>query len=558
MQRQSVQEAFMSLRAPVFYLIPEQTVLVAQAAFPNSNPYMRMRDLLGPIYTNAEFATLFKKEGRPAEAPAHLALVTIMQFAEGLSDAQAADAVRSRIDWKYALALELTDPGFDSSVLSEFRDRLIDGAVEQRLFDTMLTVFRDHGLLTLRGHQRTDSTHVLAAIRALSRLELLGETLRHVLNDLAVHAPDWLRTWVPADWFDRYRHQISEYRLPAGKDARLRLTSQIGNDGRRLLTQLYNPATPPELVRRPAVQILRQVWIQQFYAVIPDQPMRTRAPADLPPSSGVICSPYDPDARFRIKRQTEWRGYTVHLTETCDDDAPHLITNVETTPATTADNLMTSTIHDHLAARHLLPAEHLVDAGYVTADHLVTSQEHDITLLGPIIEDQSWQARVGEGFGAAHFAINWEAEHATCPQGKTSAIWKPTQDSGGHAVIAIRFAHADCGACPVRASCVKTERPRALMVRTQSHYEALQAARARQHTELFKEQYQQRAGVEGTLSQGVRTHDLRRSRYRGLAKTRLLHLLIAAAMNFMRVAAWLAEKPRARTRQSAFAALAGA
>lgn len=95
MQRQSVQEAFMSLRAPVFYRIPDQTVLVAQAAFPNGNAYMRMRDVLGPIYTNAEFATLFKKEGRPAEAPAQLALVTIMQFAEGLSDAQAADAVRS-------------------------------------------------------------------------------------------------------------------------------------------------------------------------------------------------------------------------------------------------------------------------------------------------------------------------------------------------------------------------------------------------------------------------------------------------------------------------------
>lgn len=558
MQWQSVQEAFMSLRAPVFYLIPEQTVLVAQAAFPNGNAYMRMRDVLGPIYTNAEFATLFKKEGRPAEAPAQLALVTIMQFAEGLSDAQAADAVRSRIDWKYALALELTDPGFDSSVLSEFRDRLIDGAVEQRLFDSMLAVFRDHGLLTRRGRQRTDSTHVLAAIRALSRLELLGETVRHVLNDLAVYAPDWLRTWVPVDWFERYRHQMSDYRLPTGKDARLHLTAQIGDDGRRLLTQLYDPATSAELARLPAVQVLRQVWIQQFYAVALDQPMRTRAAVDLPPSARVICSPYDPDARFRIKRQTEWRGYAVHLSETCDDDAPHLITNVETTPATTADNLMTRTIHDHLAARDLLPAEHLVDAGYVSADQLVTSQEHDITLLGPIIEDQSWQARAEKGFGAAHFVIDWEAHHATCPEGKTSTIWKPTQDSGGHAVIAIRFAHADCSVCPMHASCVKTARPRALMVRTQSHYEALQAARARQHTELFKEQYQQRAGVEGTLSQGVRAQDLRRSRYRGLAKTRLLHLLIAAALNFMRVAAWLAERPRARTRRSAFAALAGA
>jgi len=116
----------MSLRAPLAYLIPEQTVEVARTAFPKGNPYMRMRDELGPIYTNPEFAHLFPRDGQPAEAPAHLALVSIMQFAEGLSDAQAADAVRARIDWKYALALELTDPGFDSSVLCEFRKRRHD------------------------------------------------------------------------------------------------------------------------------------------------------------------------------------------------------------------------------------------------------------------------------------------------------------------------------------------------------------------------------------------------------------------------------------------------
>ncbi len=120
----------MSLRAPLVYCLPEATAQVARAAFPKGNPYIRMRDALGPIYTNPEFAVLFSPTGQPAEAPAHLALVTIMQFAEGLSDAQAADAVRGRIDWKYALALELTDDGFDASVLSEFRSRLIAGNAE--------------------------------------------------------------------------------------------------------------------------------------------------------------------------------------------------------------------------------------------------------------------------------------------------------------------------------------------------------------------------------------------------------------------------------------------
>src|SRR5438874_3871188 len=131
----------MSKHAPLFYAIPEQTAQIARAAFPKGNPYMRMRDALGPIYTNPEFAPLFSKTGQPAEAPAQLALITVMQFAEGLSDEQAADAVRGRIDWKYALALELTDAGFDSSVLCEFRKRLLTGNAELLLFETMLSLF---------------------------------------------------------------------------------------------------------------------------------------------------------------------------------------------------------------------------------------------------------------------------------------------------------------------------------------------------------------------------------------------------------------------------------
>jgi transposase len=199
----------MSLPAPLGDVIPEQTMQVARAAFPKGHPYMRMRDALGPIYTNPQFAPLFSHTGRPAEAPAQLALITIMQFAEGLSDVQAADAVRARIDWKYALALELTDPGFDASVLCEFRQRLITGQAELLLFETMLTRFREQGLLKAKGRQRTDSTHVLAAIQTLNRLECIGETLRHALNVLATVAPDWLQSWVPAVWFDRYRQRFA-------------------------------------------------------------------------------------------------------------------------------------------------------------------------------------------------------------------------------------------------------------------------------------------------------------------------------------------------------------
>ena len=405
----------MSLHAPIVYCIPDDTARVARAAFPKGNAYMRMRDTLGPIYTNPEFAALFSPTGRPAEAPAQLALVTIMQFAEGLSDTQAADAVRGRIDWKYALALDLTDDGFDASVLSEFRSRLIAGKAELLLFETMLLLFRAQDLLTARGRQRTDATHVLAAVQSLNRLECVGETLRHTLNTLATVAPDWLRAWVPSVWFDRYSRRFEEERLPPSKPARYALAEQIGADGHHLLLAVYHETAPHWLREVPAVEILRRVWVQQFYAATLDQPVRWRIADDLPPAPLLISSPYDPDARYGNKRDAQWTGYKVHLTETCDDDTPNLITDVTTTPATTTDFAVLPRIQENLAVRDLTPREQLVDAGYLSADHLVTSRtEHAIDLIGPAPEDRSWQARAEDGFAAAQFVLNWEAQHATC------------------------------------------------------------------------------------------------------------------------------------------------
>jgi transposase len=541
-----------------FNVIPEETARIACAAFPKGNPYMRMRDELGPIYHNQQLAPLFSNLGQPAEDPARLALITIMQFAEGLSDRQAADAVRGRMDWKYALALELTDPGFDASVLSEFRDRLIAGNAELLLFETMLNHLRERKLLKPRGRQRTDSTHVLAAIQVLNRLECVGETLRHALNTLAIVAPDWLRAQVPMVWFDRYGRRFEEYRLPPGRPERYALAEQIGTDGRQLLIAIYGVSAPTWLREVPAVQILRQVWVQQFYAADPDQPVRWRVAEDLPPASLLISSPYDPEARYGKKRETEWTGYKVHLTETCDDDSAHLITDVLTTPATTTDFEATPIVQTNLAARDLRPGEHIVDGGYVTAEHLLTSrQDHGIDLLGPVPQDYSWQAQAEEGFAAAQFVIDWEAQTAICPQGKTSACWMSRQDHHGHPIVHIKFAKADCLACAQRSSCTRSAtQPRLIMIRAQDQYEALQAARQRQATATFKAQYAARAGIEGTISQGTRTGDLRRSRYIGLAKTALHHLLLATGINLLRVCAWLADVPRSRTRRSAFTLLA--
>lgn len=187
----------MSLLPQIVYEVPEETARIARAAFSKSNPYLRLADTLGVIYQDGDFAQLSPFTGQPALAPVRLALTTLLQFAEGLSDRQAAEAVRGRIDWKYLLCLELTDPGFDASVLCEFRARLIAGEAEELLLTKLLSLCQEMGGLKARGRQRTDSTHILAAVRMLNRLERVGETLRAALNEVASGAPDWLRARAP-------------------------------------------------------------------------------------------------------------------------------------------------------------------------------------------------------------------------------------------------------------------------------------------------------------------------------------------------------------------------
>ena len=404
----------MSLHPQPLDPIPPETDRIARAAFPKGNPYMRMRDEFGALYHDDQFVGLFPSRGQPAASPAQLALVSVMQFAEGLSDRQAADAVRARIDWKYALGLELDASGFDATVLSEFRSRLIEGSAELVLFETLLTRVRAKGLLKARGRQRTDSTHVLAAIQTLNRLECVGETMRQALNTLAVAVPDWLQAWVPVEWYERYGHRFEEFRLPTGRPERYALAELIGADGFQLLTAIYAQTARPWLGQLPAVETLRRVWLQQFYA--PDPTVRWRDADDLPASTLLICSPYDPDARYSQKRDTPWTGYKVHLTETCEDDAPNVITDVHTTPAPVSDTGMTTPIQADLAARNLLPREHLVDAGYVTAETLVDSQRnHQVDLVGPLNVDPSWQARTQAGYDASQFILDWTHQVATCP-----------------------------------------------------------------------------------------------------------------------------------------------
>jgi transposase len=548
----------MSLHLEPIGDIPAETARVARAAFPKGSVVLRLRDAFSALYQDEDFQRLYPTRGQPGLAPWRLSLVTVFQFLEHLSDRQAADAVRGRIDWKYALGLELTDPGFHFSVLGEFRARLVAGQAEHLLLDMMLERFKERGLVKARGKQRTDSTHVLAAVHDLHLLELVAETLRATLDDLAAIVPDWVRAIAQPAWFERYGHRIEDYRLPKSQEKRQALALEIGADGYRLLDALGAPTAPVETRKVPMVQTLRDVW-RVHYARDGGQP-RWRAGTELPPVGERLQSPYDPEMHYSTKRQIEWSGYKVHVTETCDDDAAHLVTHVMTCPAMQPDMASTADIHTCLADKGLLPAEHFVDAGYVDAALLVGSQrDHGISLEGPVRAVARRPSEAQQAYEQRHFTIDWEREQVTCPQGKTSVTWRAGLDDAGAPRICAIFSRTDCGACAARALCTPAkEARRSVYFHPRPEYEALNKARARMDDPAWIERYHVRAGIEGTLSQGVRAFGMRRSRYIGLARTGLQQVCTAAALNASRVVHWLAGTPRAKTRVTRFAALAHA
>ena len=541
----------MSMQPKPWPEVPAETARIARKAFRRGSLPIRARDELGVWFADDDFAAIYGVRGAPGISPAQLAMVSVLQFAENLTDRQAADAVRGRLDWKYCLGLALDDEGFDFTVLSEFRARLAAGGLESVLFEALLARLGDLGLLGAGGRQRSDSTHVLAAVRSLNRLELAGETVRAALEALAAAAPDWLTGMIDRSWTARYGAPIDTWRLPSSETKRAGLAAQFGQDGYRLLDAVTAADAPGWLPRLPAVEALRRIWVQQYYRIIDargERVIRREATEHgLPPGHLALISPYDLDARYSEKRGTGWCGYKVHLTETCDGpaadgsrSAPRLLTSVLTTAAAVPDVAVTGTLHDQLAAHTLTPGEHVVDAGYTSIDLVLAARARGISLLGPLPADTSAQARSG-GYTVEAFTIDWDRRQVTCPQGRISSRWLPVQPNRGRSRpgVFVRFAVSTCAGCPVRDRCTTAKyRGRQLTLNPRPIHDALTSARAEQASDSWRDRYKIRAGVEGTIAQASHVTGIRRSRYTGLDKIRLEHLIAATAVNLIRLDAW--------------------
>ena len=538
---------------------PDPQIAAAIAAkYPGKRPRplaVQVRDRLGQWLGDEAFVAAFGVRGKPGWSPSRLALVTVLQRVEDLADRQAAEAVRTRIDWQYLLGLPLEDPGFDHTVLAEFRGRVAEGGLEQVALNALLARLAADGLVKAGGRQRTDSTHVVAAVAALNRLQLAGEAVRAALEALTAAHPDWVaqRICVP-DFARRYGTPMTSWRPPQSEARRRELAIAYARDGYALLEAVYHPSSPPWLRELPAVDVLRRVLLQNYTRTITadgrEVIRRRESEPDgdgLPPGHARIASPYDLDARWGVKREEFWLGYKLHVTETCDDapactcrpaaagsagapdrghdkgcahlTAPNLVTHVATTDATVTDNQVTSVIHGDLAGKNLAPGRHYLDSGYLSAALVVSAlTTWGIALIGPLLADTSAQARAGAGYARADFTVDYDAQTVTCPQGKTSASWSPCTQRGKDAVVAT-FSARDCGPCPARSQCTTSgARRRHLTLLPRDLAEAQAAARAAENTIPFQADYARRAGVEGTMHQAT-SHGARRARYRGLPKT---------------------------------------
>jgi transposase len=254
----------MALRPQTLPPVLEATAAAVRAAFPKGNLYIDFE--LGALYDDQLCADLYSSQGRPVEvAPWRLALVMVMQYIEGLTDRQAADAVRRCLDWKYALSLDLTDSGFDFTLLHDFRCSVLTHEASQGFLDTFLAACKARGWLKARGTQRTNSTHVLAAIRRLHRLECVLEAMHYALNQLSSAEPAWVQQHVPLDWYPRYGLRSDQARLPKDTSKREALARQVGADGYQLLAWVQTGDTSLGLRELPALEALRQIWLQQYY-----------------------------------------------------------------------------------------------------------------------------------------------------------------------------------------------------------------------------------------------------------------------------------------------------
>jgi transposase len=519
----------MSLQPTWNEQIPEDTARIGRELLAEDSVYRLVGDEVQEVIATEAFADMYSRLGRGAIEPIILSLVLIFQFLEHIPDRVAAAWAVTRIDWKYALHVPLTWLGFHYSTLSYFRSRLLEHQQERQVFEQVLQWVQKHGFLQKRGKQRSDSTHILGQVARLTRLELVWETLRMALRAIQKKDAEWYKSVIPAVFHDAYNERQSSWRLSNAEVAAE--LQKAGTDSYWLL-DLVEEHGPQQVRQLAEVETLRRVLDQQFEC------QEGKVQVRKPPVKGkdIIQSPHETEVRYSEKRHTKWVGYKAQVTETANPGEVNFVTDIDTVDANDDDSEAVDDIHARLAERDLKPEKHYVDKGYVSGDNIAHSVARKIELRGPISADTSTKP---QGFKQADFDLDFERQVATCPGGQTSVSWleRPQEDGSVGAHVLFRD---KCETCPHRTRCAPGSSGRSLEIHP--HCAEIRARRAEMQTREFKEEMKHRPAIEGTLSEMVRKHGLRRARYRGKAKVRLQHLFTGAAVNLKRLSWALAAR----------------
>ncbi len=499
--------------------------------FGPANRYRLFREKIWPklLELGPKLSSLYCEDnGRPAVDPVRLAGVTLLQFMEKVADRAATEHVVYHLGWKYALDLELTYEGFHPTVLVYFRDRLEEKKAERVIFDGVVELLIELGLVKRKGKQRLDSTHILGYVKEMSRLECAMETLRLALEDLEQEVggskrPEfWERLWV------LYVQSQLDWRL--GKTERDRRYRQCGQDMGELLK--WMDTHQAKLGELEAVKLLRRVFEEQFEVV------EGKLQPTLKRPSRAVCNPHDPDAHYAEKRKKQWVGYKVHVVESVEPSEPakrkgepaeHFITEMLTTEAAQDEMAgLAEALKREQEHHEIEPQAMYADAGYVTENTLSQAEQNGMELLGPTRPDPHKGP-----YNADAFHVDIEKRQAVCPQGNVSTQCSRIRDSYmGTEYYRIEWA-SQCDSCPVQKQCTRSKSGRRILVVGLRH-DLVEKRREEMRKTEFSKSMHPRNGIEGTHSELVRGHGLRRTKYRGLSRVGLSHYFMGAACNVKR------------------------
>jgi transposase len=483
--------------------------------------------------------------GRVALEPVLLLGVSLLQYLEAIPDRQAVEWLRYHAGWNFALNRQLGDEMFHPTTLVNFRQRLLDHDLSQIGFTAVMEALVEAGLVARQSRQRLDSTQMFGRVSRMSRLDCVRESLRLALQELAQPLkPEVRPEWWPRLW-ERYVESQADYR--AALETLVRKMVEAGTDAQQLLGWLATPAAK-EFAGGTQVQLLARVFGEQFQVVAGTGAAQPKTKEQL--SSARVQNPHDPDATYAAKgtgdQKKEQVGYKVQVAETVTEAvlAPgeptgNFISGILTHAARESDEEGALKMEQEQQDMGWdKPPVQYVDAAYISTQELMKAAAEGRELIGPA---PGAAAKDDPRFCTDHFNIQVEQRQAICPAGQqNSQCSRLEEQATGRVSYRFEWSAEACAQCPLRPQCLKADQKHRTLA-VGEHHTILQGRRREQKTEPFKQRMKHRNAIEGTQSELVRAHGLRRARYRGLPKAKLQNYFIGAACNvkrWLRRAAW--------------------